>query len=106
MECEPSRGEPLRELEAEIDERIRQLTDVERVAAWLQPSVLVRPHERDLLMSARKGSAVKIAGEFLRASHKSDDGNSREQLAGREPHGGRRYVRSSHCGVGGVLPGA
>jgi hypothetical protein len=55
LEHVASRGATLRELEAEIDNRRRLLSDVERAGAWLYAWALVKRHENHPIPTERRG---------------------------------------------------
>ena len=64
LEHEASGGATLGELEAQIDEEARPLTDVEREEAWLYAWALRRRQERLLLGSAsEEGQGYGYAGD-------------------------------------------
>jgi hypothetical protein len=55
LEHVASRGATLSELEAEIDNRRRLLSDVEREAAWVYAWSLVKRHENHPIPTERSG---------------------------------------------------
>ena len=55
LEHNASRGATLRELEAEIDNRRRLLSDIEREAAWLYAWALVKRQEVHPVLTGRRG---------------------------------------------------